>query len=215
MPRKKVKLAFIVNDTGRKASYIKRKNGLLKKMDELTTLCDVKACAILETPYEPHPVVWPTHAVAREMIECFEQLPEIEKVEKMVSHQDFLQQRLTKAEQHLEKQQRDNRVEEVTQIMHQCLVGKSIEDLSLLELSDLNWVVNDSLTKIYERIDILKHEKSNEDHSLEGEKSVFNDLMDMQMMDEDWLSFMDGYVGPTIYPQSSSSKSDPHEKAEN
>lgn len=214
MRRKKVKLAFIMNDTARKASFRKRKKGLLKKMDELTTLCDVKACAILETPYEPHPVVWPTHAVAREMIERFEQLPEIDKVEKMVSHQDFLHKRLANLEKHLEKQQRDNRVNEVTKIMHQCLVGKSVQDLSLLDLNDLHWVVNHYLTNIYERIDILKKEKSNEDFSYEGEKSFFNDLMDMQIMDDDWVSFMDGYVGPTIDPQSSSSTSDPQQKGD-
>ncbi|CAO2823745.1 unnamed protein product [Amaranthus hypochondriacus] len=123
MTRKKVKLAFIVNDSARKATYKKRKRGLLKKMDELTTLCDVKACAIMYSPYEVRPVVWPGPSGAREVISSFKRLPEMEKVKKMVSQEEFLRQRITKAHEQLKRQQKENREKEMTQIMYQCLSG--------------------------------------------------------------------------------------------
>ncbi|KNA10446.1 hypothetical protein SOVF_144240 [Spinacia oleracea] len=158
MTRKKVKLAFIANDSARKATYKKRKRGLLKKMDELTTLCDVKACAILYSPYEARPVVWPGPSGARDVIASFKRLPEMEKVKKMVSQEEFLRQRVAKAHDQLKKQQKDNREKDMTQVMYQCLTGKSIQNMSLLDLSDLGWVINQHLSEINNRVDALKKE---------------------------------------------------------
>uniref|UniRef100_A0A803LL11 MADS-box domain-containing protein n=1 Tax=Chenopodium quinoa TaxID=63459 RepID=A0A803LL11_CHEQI len=124
MTRKKVKLAFIANDSARKATYKKRKRGLLKKMDELTTLCDVKACAILYSPYETRPVVWPAPSGAKDVIASFKRLPEMEKVKKMVSQEEFLRQRVAKAHEQLKKQQKDNREKDMTHVMYQCLAGQ-------------------------------------------------------------------------------------------
>ncbi|MBA0816876.1 hypothetical protein Gohar_001492 [Gossypium harknessii] len=50
MSRKKMKLAYITNDTKRKTTYKKRTNGLVKKVRELTTLCEIEACAIIHSP---------------------------------------------------------------------------------------------------------------------------------------------------------------------
>jgi hypothetical protein len=47
MTRKKVKLAFIVDDLARKATYKKRKMGIIKKVSELTILCGIPACAVI------------------------------------------------------------------------------------------------------------------------------------------------------------------------
>ncbi|TYH80359.1 hypothetical protein ES332_D03G126600v1 [Gossypium tomentosum] len=47
MIRKKVQLAYITNDSSRKANYKKRNKGLKKKMSELSTICGINACAIM------------------------------------------------------------------------------------------------------------------------------------------------------------------------
>ncbi|KAL2932288.1 Agamous-like MADS-box protein AGL80 [Bienertia sinuspersici] len=163
MTRKKVKLAFITNDSARKATYKKRKRGLIKKMEELTTLCDVKACAILYSPFEARPVVWPGPSKARDVIVSFKQMPEMEKAKPnvMVSHEKFLRQRVEKAHEHLKKQQKENREKEMTQVMYQCLSGKSIHNMSLLDLSDLSWVINQHLIEIKKRVEVLKKENPN------------------------------------------------------
>ncbi|XP_021815730.1 agamous-like MADS-box protein AGL80 [Prunus avium] len=44
MTRKKVSLTYITNDSARKATFKKRKTGLMKKGNELSTLCDIQAC---------------------------------------------------------------------------------------------------------------------------------------------------------------------------
>ncbi|MCI12224.1 agamous-like MADS-box protein AGL80-like, partial [Trifolium medium] len=59
MTRRKVKLAFISNDSARKATYKKRKRGIIKKVRELTILCDVPACVIISNPFNSETVAWP------------------------------------------------------------------------------------------------------------------------------------------------------------
>ncbi|GLU17378.1 hypothetical protein SLE2022_337480 [Rubroshorea leprosula] len=62
MTRKKVKLQYISNDSARKASFKKRKKGLMKKASELTTLCGIDAGAIVYSPYDSQPEIWPSPA---------------------------------------------------------------------------------------------------------------------------------------------------------
>ena len=47
MGRKKVKLAFIANNTKRITTFRKRKKSLMKKAEELNTLCGIEACTIV------------------------------------------------------------------------------------------------------------------------------------------------------------------------
>lgn len=54
MLRSKLKLSFIANETSRKASFWKRKSGIMKKkLNEFTILCDVQACAVIYSLYNP------------------------------------------------------------------------------------------------------------------------------------------------------------------
>ncbi|PPS09441.1 hypothetical protein GOBAR_AA11200 [Gossypium barbadense] len=66
MIRKKVKLAYITNDSSRKATYKKRKKGLMKKMSELSTFCGINACAIMCSHYESQPEDYQNNGIAQE-----------------------------------------------------------------------------------------------------------------------------------------------------
>ncbi|KAE9594497.1 putative transcription factor MADS-type1 family [Lupinus albus] len=51
MTRKKLnQLTYIVSDAKRKATYKKRKASLIKKIDQISTLCGIEACAIIYGP---------------------------------------------------------------------------------------------------------------------------------------------------------------------
>ncbi|GMN23112.1 hypothetical protein TIFTF001_000008 [Ficus carica] len=60
MTRKKGNLAYITNDSVRKATFKKRKEGLIKKVNKLTTLCGSDACTIIYSPYNPEPELFPS-----------------------------------------------------------------------------------------------------------------------------------------------------------
>ena len=85
MTRKKVKLAYISNDSARKATFKKRKKGLMKKVSELSTLCGIEACAIVYSPYDAQPEVWPSPIMVQRVLARFKNMPEMEQSKKMVN----------------------------------------------------------------------------------------------------------------------------------
>lgn len=155
MTRKKVKLAFIENDTSRKATYNKRKKGLLKKVDELTTLCGIDACAIIYGPYDPQPEIWPSPLGVQQVLSKFTTMPEMEQSKKMVNQESFTKQRISKAKEQVKKQRKDNREKEITMLMFQCLnVGKIVQnDMSVSDLNDLAWMIDQNLKEIGRRME--------------------------------------------------------------
>ncbi|GFP80396.1 agamous-like mads-box protein agl80 [Phtheirospermum japonicum] len=156
MTRKKVKLAFITNDSARKATFKKRKKGLMKKVSELSTLCGIDACAIVYSPYEAQPEVWPDGRGAQRVLAQFKRMPEMEQSKKMVNQESFIRNRITKAADQLKKLHKDNREKEMTHLMYQCLTGKGLHGLAVPELNDMGWLLDQNLKEIYKRIDGLK-----------------------------------------------------------
>ncbi|CAH1414663.1 unnamed protein product [Lactuca virosa] len=157
MTRKKVKLAFITNDSARKATYKKRKKGLMKKVNELSTLCGIDACAIIYSPYEAQPKVWPTNRGVQHVVSQFMRIPEMERSKNMLTLESFIRKQVTKTNEQLKKQMKENWEKEMTEVMYQCLTGKgSITNLSLPDLNDLGGLVDQTLKHISRRIESLK-----------------------------------------------------------
>ncbi|KAK1388692.1 agamous-like MADS-box protein AGL80 [Heracleum sosnowskyi] len=154
MTRKKVKLAFINNDASRKATYKKRKKGLMKKVNELSTLCGIDACAIIYSPYDSQPEVWPNTMGVQRVLAQFKRMPEMEQSKKMMNQESFTKQRIAKANEQLKKQIRDNREKEMTEVMYQCLTGKlGLHNLMLPDLNDLVWLIEQKVKEINKSID--------------------------------------------------------------
>ncbi|KAF5203091.1 agamous-like MADS-box protein AGL80 [Thalictrum thalictroides] len=161
MARKKVKLAWIVNDSARRATFKKRKKGLMKKVSELSTLCGVEACAIIYGPEDPQPDVWPsTPSEAHRVLTRFNSMPEMEQSKKMMNQEGLLRQGISKVKEQLKKQQKENRKFELTQLMYQTLEGKRLPDVETEVLHELKVVIEEKMKAIQERIDSLRGETS-------------------------------------------------------
>ncbi|GFZ00749.1 AGAMOUS-like 80 [Actinidia rufa] len=121
MATRKVKLAFMTKDATRKASLKKRKRGLIKKVDELSTLGDADACTTIFSPSENEPEVCPcpldTQEVIMKFVACGGTKAKDGKPTK------FFRKSLIKAESQLRKQQRENHHKELINLMYGCLVG--------------------------------------------------------------------------------------------
>ena len=160
MARKKVNLAYIANASARKATLKKRKKGLMKKASELSTLCDVDACAIISGPHDFHPDVWPSDSGVKHVIARFKKMPELQQHTKMVNQESFTQQRINKAEELLKKQLKENHRKEMTHVMYQCLNGGGFQYLNMVDLMDLDGLLKQNLKDIERRIELLKKDHS-------------------------------------------------------
>ncbi|XP_010271057.1 PREDICTED: agamous-like MADS-box protein AGL80 [Nelumbo nucifera] len=187
MARKKVKLALIANESARRTTFKKRKNGLMKKVSELSTLCGVSACAIIYSPYDKQPDVWPSASDAQRVLARFKNLPEMEQSKKKMNQEVFLRQRISKLKEQLKRQEKDNRKHEMTILMYQTLAGKSLNDVLIGDLNDLAWLVDEKLKEIQERIEQLRRTPP---RFIAVEESRCGDDTDVQENNKTALEFM-------------------------
>ncbi|XP_073148488.1 agamous-like MADS-box protein AGL80 [Henckelia pumila] len=157
MARKKITLAYIDSDAERKASFKKRKKGLIKKVSEIKTLCGVEACVVIYSSYEPAPVVWPSHEVARTVIKRFKKLPVIEKTKKMVNQESFTLHQIKRAEERLRRVKKEIKRKELVIFMFSVIEGKaSIDDFDPRDAREMCYIIRETLEEINLRMKALE-----------------------------------------------------------
>ncbi|KAH7657774.1 MADS box transcription factor domain-containing protein [Dioscorea alata] len=152
MGRVKVKLEWIEKAVARNSAYKKRKNGLLKKVKELSTLCDVKAYAIIYSSCGMVPEVWSSTPNPMDVLVPFIQEPELERRKKMVNQVSFLQQQNMKLEELALKQEKENKELQNIVLLGQCLEGKDLSGLDLETISSLSRLVDNKLKLVKEKM---------------------------------------------------------------
>ncbi|PPS05197.1 hypothetical protein GOBAR_AA15480 [Gossypium barbadense] len=106
MARGKIQIKLIENSTNRQVTYSKRRNGLFKKANELTVLCDARVSIIMfSTTGKLHEFISPSTTTKQKMQEQLKQLKEVNR----------------------------NLRKEIRRRMGDCLNDLSIEDLGALE----------------------------------------------------------------------------------
>ncbi|ESQ28718.1 hypothetical protein EUTSA_v10019717mg [Eutrema salsugineum] len=141
MTRKKVKLAFIENNSSRKATFQKKKEMFSEESEgTLDSMC----------PYTFNPDVWPSTSGVKKT------LPEMDQHKKMVDQEIFLRQRIAKLSKNLKRLGKDNREQEMIEVMFQCWdrsLGRF--HLNILDLNDLGYVIDQYQRDINRKIEIL------------------------------------------------------------
>ncbi|CAK8566084.1 unnamed protein product [Lathyrus sativus] len=183
MTSKNVKPAFIENDTARKEAYKKREKGLVKMVDELTTLCGIDACAIIYSPYDPQPEIWPSPSGVEKVLSKLKTMTEMEQSKKMVNQESFLKERISKAEKQFEKLREDNREKETTMVMFQCLKAGNVlqNDMSMEDLNNLDWMIDMNLKEVYRRIESAENEINIPQNQSESQVMAAQSQVHLQM----------------------------------
>ncbi|KAJ6316526.1 hypothetical protein OIU78_019746 [Salix suchowensis] len=141
MARKKVKLMWIVNDAARKASLKKRRDGLLKKVSELTILCGIEAFVIIYCPDDPEPAIWPSRPDVRRLATRFQNIPAMERSKKMMNQESYLKERMGKLNDQSRKHLKMNRELEMDDLMQQVYQEQGFDGLDETQLCCLAWLV--------------------------------------------------------------------------
>ncbi|WOL08856.1 hypothetical protein Cni_G17609 [Canna indica] len=165
MPKAKLDLVYIVNDSMRRSSYKKRKKGLVKKVSELATLCDVSACMILYGPQEDLPEVWPSEAKAARVVARLKSMPAMDQCRKMVNQEGYLRERTTKQQDQFRRLKRDTRELEVSLLMHELLAGcgRTLLDVGVDDATSLALMADAKLKAVQEMIMRKTAQQSNEE----------------------------------------------------
>nr|BAN63725.1 agamous-like MADS-box protein AGL92 [Turritis glabra] len=153
--RLKVNLSLKANTTIRRSTFKKRKRGITKKLDELTTLCDVKAGAVVYSPYKS-PEVWPSTEGVEEVVSKFRDLPVTERFKTMMDHETYLRDRITKGQEQVKKLCNESRESQLRQFMFDCVEGKMSEHpYDSRDLQDLSFHIHHYINQLNSRIKFL------------------------------------------------------------
>ncbi|CAJ1965298.1 unnamed protein product [Sphenostylis stenocarpa] len=137
-----------------------RPTGLVKKIVEIGILCGIEACAIIYTPDNPQPEVWPSDRGVQSVLSKFRGVSELEKGKKKLCQESFLRQRIIKAQAQLRKLRNEIRKKEVTLLMFQYLNAKNNFDISrMIDLNDISNLIDQNLEKIENIINGSQAEK--------------------------------------------------------
>lgn len=156
---KKIKLALMANENLRALSLKKRRSGLVKKVKELTILCDVKACLIMFSPKEAVPMVWPSAEAARNLLNDFNALPDFLKKKNETTLESYLKEKTWKVHENLSKTQKGNMEGKIDQLMVQlnCFRSRKVDDLDVKEIYSLISFSKDGIMHLRKKVGSVQH----------------------------------------------------------
>ncbi|KAL0919602.1 hypothetical protein M5K25_011706 [Dendrobium thyrsiflorum] len=186
MARKKTKLAYITNDATRRITLRKRRHGLLKKVYELSVLCNVPSCAIIYSPQETDPVVWPSTGEARELLNQFNATEGLSKETNMMNQEKFLLKQIVKLRGQLSRIMAENDDLSGEILLLECMAGRSVCDLGIYELGLVGRVVGRRIEAVDARILMLR--------SSEVETQALPLLLPAPAMEEMVVGGVDGWT---------------------
>ncbi|KAM1217179.1 hypothetical protein ACFX2I_013393 [Malus domestica] len=164
MTRNKVKLAWIVNDNARKSSFKKRNACLVKKMSELTTLCDISAFVIVYGEDGEESTVWPDRMVVEQLIARFQNIADLERWKKMMNQETYLKDRATKMQEQIRKIMKKNNELNTSNVLRQIIQnGKPLLEFDDNVLTGVVFSLEERMKEIRKRIDYF--EQANPNHS--------------------------------------------------
>ncbi|XP_058742662.1 uncharacterized protein LOC131615195 [Vicia villosa] len=114
-------------------------------MEQVTTLCDLEACAVVFGPGDTTPLMWPSRAVAETLIHKFESMSEFTRSKNVTDQVSFLKEKGEKLQATLDKMKEDNEETLMGSYMYQIESGGKV--LSDFEPSELNRLINFMLKK--------------------------------------------------------------------
>lgn len=136
MARKKVKVAWIANDTARRVCFRKRREGLFKKVMELSTLCAVDAAAVAFCQNE-EPAFWPSKPSAEELFRRYEKIPAMERSKKMLNQENFMKDRIAKIEEQRKKCLKRSQEMEMNDLIYHIVNENRMFELPTSDLTNL------------------------------------------------------------------------------
>ncbi|XP_004308515.1 PREDICTED: agamous-like MADS-box protein AGL80 [Fragaria vesca subsp. vesca] len=150
MARKKVRIAYITNNSARRATFRKRKEGMMKKLRELTTLCGIDACAVIYSPFDSQPEVWPSPFGVKHVLEKFKNMSLIEKSQKMLNQESFLRELISKKQIQLKKLRKENKEKQMRRVMFESLTlgVPQFQHLNLMDMGVLQQLIYQKLDEI-------------------------------------------------------------------
>ena len=121
--KRKIEIKQMENNSHQNETLRKRKNSIVKKAREMHKAIDVDISVIIYSPGEDTLLVYPNVEVAHAACREFMQLPVLDRVVHMRTHQKILQEMLNKKLKRIENKQEEIEEKETTIQLYKALEG--------------------------------------------------------------------------------------------
>jgi hypothetical protein len=132
----------------------------MKEAGELSTRCGVKTSVVIYGKGELVLQVFPSHSEAVDILNRFNNMPELKQYKKVMDQDSFLLKHINKLQDQIYKSERDYQEREIKSLLHQAMSG-NLQDLSVLSTKELTYVgcnVDVILKRISDRIMKIRRE---------------------------------------------------------
>ena len=127
------------------------------KLQELTTLCGIVACAIIFSGNGSSPDIWPSPSEAVIVLEKLKNLPPKKQVKYMMDQESYLTMNISKLNKKLERQRKKIQRVELDLIFSECITGKNLQYLhSWRTMNEIICLLTEQIKFIASRIDCAK-----------------------------------------------------------
>ena len=148
-PKRRVKLARIVNERKRKAALKRREKALIKSLNTICVLCGAEACMVI-CDRTNNTMAWPSKEQAEAMMSRFKSQPQEQREKNAVSHEMFLESLLVKENKKLESLRTKNNQMEMEEMLHNFVIDPTSIEPATGKLTRLFLYINDLIAKIEE-----------------------------------------------------------------
>jgi len=126
-------------------------------MEQVKTLCGVEACAVVFGPGDSRPSVWPSHDVAKKLIQEFGSMPESVQSRNMTDQLTYVEEKGKKLDADLAKINKYNEETLLRVSMHQILnEGKSLVDFDTSMKNNLIEFILEKIKIVRKRTDYFE-----------------------------------------------------------
>ncbi|XP_061374821.1 agamous-like MADS-box protein AGL82 [Gastrolobium bilobum] len=190
MGRSKTTFKRIPNDRVRKATFMQRRKGLMKKISEFSTMCGVEACLIVyDENGDARPMTFPQQPTKVQSIINKYEREKNEKPCKIFDLEDFFKNKMNMVEAEISKVQKE------TLKIQNPTSHPSFNILEEEQLNEFIAVLDAKLGACNERIEILKKEHRTEANNLNCIQSMAPETSGASQ-----LNFMHNVSGSQLIP---------------
>ena len=136
--------------------------GLVKKLEEIKTLCDVDACAIINNPNDPNQLeVFPNPAEdAHKVLSRFMEAPESFQSRKMFDQESFVKEQISKAKEKHQRQRNFITKEETElKLIEYLEAGQVVGDVGMVDFSAIACLIDQKKNEIVRQLNKISVEE--------------------------------------------------------
>nr|GMD99250.1 MADS-box protein AGL71-like [Ipomoea batatas] len=136
----------------KKRKIERRKEALFKKAKEISMLCGSEIGIVIVSPTERDPIIWPEVEAMTNIFSAFMEVPEEERVKRMVLHKEYMRVKVNEAIGKMRRLEEEVERKEMNVLMKEVIAGRrNLTEMDARQLKGLYALADDKMVELEKR----------------------------------------------------------------